>query len=299
MANASKGFQHDNKAPIGATRESLWDTIVIINPRETYVATSSEQISVGDVVHSWPQKSTRSVTGRASVQGADPTYDNTDTTRASNVTQIIQIGYELTGSRAGAPNAVGGDPMAAEKREAMSTWKNELEFSLVRGSLNTGNDSTASRAKGLKYFASTLATLESGKSLDESKYNAYMGNAWDQGIEIDTVLVGRVHKQRISGFTAGSTKNVDAEESTLYGRVDIYDGDWGRQRIMKHRYVWQSGDNQYDFLAYESSYVKVGVYRPVKNEPLAKTGDAERGQTIGEYTLQVGNEKAVVLSNTL
>lgn len=297
MSNASVGFQHDNKSPIGATVESLWKTISILRADETHIASTAPTVQVGDIIHSWPQKTPRTPSGRASVQGADPSYDNTNATRAGNVTQIIQIGIELTGSKKDAPNAVGGDPMALERSEGMKDWKNELEYSLLRGSQATGNDSTAAKMKGLRHFASTLTTAQSGTSLSETTYNDYMANAYNVGIEIDTTLVGIALKRRISSWTSSNTKQIDVEEFKTVNKVDVYECDSSTQQIVKHRYVTVSGDNNFDLVAYDSNYVKLGVYRPVKIEPLAKTGDADREQIIGEYTLQVEQSKAVTYAS--
>lgn len=295
MADASRvqGFEFTNRSGVGDAKESLWDMIVTIDPLETFVSSNAPTVKVGDIQHQWVQKNPRSVASRSAVEGKDPTFDNTSTSRDSNWTQIIQIGYELTGSRVAA-NTIGGDLMSRERNEAMRSLKNSLEFDLIRGTLVTGNASTARRMKGMTSFASTLATSQSGVSLSEKILNDYLGNAWDQGTEIDTLLVGKVLKARISGFTSGNTKNVEASEATLYGRVDVLDTDYGRVRVLKHRYVTQSGDTNYDLLGYDSGYVHVGVFRSPKVEALAKTGDSEREQVIGEFTLQVDNEKGIV-----
>lgn len=297
MANMSltAGMQQENRAPIGATKESLWDVITTIDPLETYVSSNAPTVAVQDIQYSWSQQAPRTPASRSQVEGADPTYDNTVTSRDSNWTQIISVAHQLSGSRKQAAT-VGGDPMARERNLSMKAWKNALEFDLIRGTLVTGNDSTPRKMKGMKAFASTLLTTQSGKTLTEDMFNDYMGGAWDKGVEIDTVLVGRVLKRGISKFTAGNTKNVDASDDTIYGRVDVYDGDFGRQRIIKHRFVTQSGDANYDLLGYDSGYVHVGMYRMPKMEPLAKTGDADQEQVIGEVTLQVDNEKAIFLA---
>lgn len=297
MANMTTvaGMQHTVRAPIGATKESLWDVITTIDPIETYVSSNAPTVQVGDVQHSWALQAPRAVASRGQVEGADPTFDNTASTRDSNWTQIIDVAHQLSGSRKAA-NSIGGDAMARERNLSMKAFKNSMEFDLIRGTLATGNASVARKMKGMKAFSSTLATSQSGITLSEAAYNLMMGNAWDNGMEIDTVLVGRVLKSRISSFTAGNVKNVNASEDTLYGRVDVYDGDFGRQRIIKHRYVTQSGDTGYDLLGYDSGYVHVGIYRNPTIEKLAKTGDADSEHVIGEVTLQVDSEKAILTS---
>lgn len=295
MANATAGFQNDNRAPIGATHESLWDTIVQIRKDEHHVASTAPKVEVGDTVHMWPTKEPRTIGARSSVQGADPSYDNTNTSRNNNHTQIFQVGYELTFSRKDA-DAAGTDPWAQERNEGMKDWKSFLEFALVRGTLVTANNSTPGQMKGLKAFASTLLTSQSGVSLSESQLNAYLGNAWDQGMEIDTILVGRTLKQRISEFTGGNTKNIDVEDFKTVKRVDVYEGDFGTVQIKKHRYVTGFGDVHNDLLGYDSRYIRVGSFTDPKFVPLARTGAADREMVYGEMTLQVDNEKAVMLA---
>jgi hypothetical protein len=295
MANATQGFQNDNRAQLGATRESLWDIITSIRKDETYVTSTSGSVKVGDQVHMWATQAIRTIGDRSQAQGADPTFDNVVTARSTNFTQIISVAYELTGTRI-ASNAVGGDPWARERNNAMSDWKDFAEYALVRGSLVSGNNSSSAKLKGMKGWASTNLTAQSGISFSEAIFNAYMGNAWSSGINPDTVLVGKSGKQRISGFTAGVTKTVPAEEYEIYGRVDVYDGDFGRQIINKHRFVTDTTvDTNFDFLSYESKYVQIGFLREPHFDEVAKTGDAEREQVIGELTLQVDSEKAVVL----
>lgn len=292
MANATVGFQSPQRAPIGGTKESLLDLVVTIDPLETFVTSNAPKVKVTDIFHSWTLKSPRSVASRSQAEGADPIYDNTYTTRASNMTQIISVGYELTGTRK-AVDATGGDPWARERNEAMVALKNALEHDVIRGSMVTAESGVAGKMKGLKNFASTLATSRSGVSLGEAMVNDILGAAWAQGVRIDTILVGRTLKSRISGFTAGNTKFVPAGDKTIWGVVDVLETDFGRVRVVLHRFVTVSGDTNQDFLAYDSKYVKMGYLREPQYEKLAKTGDADREQIICEATLQVDSEKAV------
>jgi len=293
MAGATVGFQSPQRAPIGGTKESILDLVVTVDPLETFVSSNAPTTKVNDIYHSWTLKSPRAVASRSQAEGADPTFDNTYTTRASNVCQIISVGYELTGTRM-AVDATGGDAWARERNEAMTAFKNALEYDLIRGTLVTTLSGVAGKMKGLKSFASTLATSQSGVSLSNTHVNTMLGAAWAQGVHIDTILVGRTLKSRISEFTAGNTKFVPAGDKTIWGAVDVLETDFGRVRVVLHRFVTVSGDTNNDFLAYDSKYIKVGYLREPSYEKLAKTGDAEREQLIGEATLIVESEKAVI-----
>jgi len=298
MANATVGFQSPQRAPIGGTKESILDLVVTIDPLETFVSSNAPTAKVTDIYATWTLKSPRAAASRSAIEGADPTFDNTYTTRGANNTQIITVGYELTGTRM-AVDATGGDAWARERNEAMTAWKNALEYDLIRGTLQTTLSGVAGKMKGMKSFAATLATSQSGVSASEAMVNEALGAAWAQGVKIDTILVGRTLKSRISGFTAGNTKFVPAGDKTIWGSVDVLETDFGRVRVVLHRFITVAGDVNNDFLAYDSKYIKVGYLREPHYEKLAKTGDAEREMIIGEATLVVESEKAIVLISAL
>jgi len=293
-----KGFQHDNRAPIGATSESIWKVLVQIRKDETFVTSNASKVQVGDIIHSWATKTPRTIGDRASVQGADPVYDNTDTGRTSNLTQLIQVGYQLTSSRL-ASNAIGKDPMAQEKDEAMNDFKDFLEFAVVRGTMVSGNDSTAAKMKGLKAFASTLLSSQSGISFSEGMANDIMALGFLNGTKLNSWLVGTVLKNRINAFSGGATKYVAASEESIYGNIDIIKTSYGTVKINLHRFVTVSGDTNNDFVAYDMNFVKLGELDPVKFQDNAVTGTAKQGECFGEYTLQVDTELGVAVTTKL
>lgn len=293
MANAVVGFQNANRAQIGATQESLWSVITTIRPDETYLLSTLGTVEAQDIIHFWPTYTPRSIGSRAAAEGVDPTPDNPDTSRSFNVTQIINVAYQLTGSRAKARGAVGGDPMAFAKDQAMQDWGQFAEFDYLRGSLNSGNNSVARRMRGIRHFASTYLTSQSGVSLSETTMNDYFLNAWQGGIEIDTVLVGSRLKRRISGFSANNTRWIEAKDNTLINKIEVYEAEHGLVKLKMHRYVTQQGDNNFDFIGLQTDLIKIANYREPVMQDLAKTGDAENGFVVGETSIQVGSEKAV------
>lgn len=295
MANATKGFQNDNRANIGASKESLWNVMVQIRADETYVSSHAPISNASDMIHMWATKTPRPIGPRAAVQGADPSFDNTNTARSQNWTQLFEIGYELTGSNAAATYP-GTDPLAQEKDEAINDAKDFLEYALVRGTMVCGNDSTASSMKGLKAWASTLKTVLSAITLTEAIANRYMANGWAQGTKLTTWLASSALKDRINTFSGGATRQVDANTESIYGNIDVIKTSYGTVTVNLHRFITADTDTNQDFLLYDSRYIHLAEYRAFKFKPLAETGDATRGMVVGEYTLQVDTEKAVALA---
>lgn len=277
-------------------REDLWDVISNVDPLETYISSNAGRVEVSQPRHEWPQDTLTAQSAQAgAVEGADTTFSVTNPSRDANYTQIIEKGFKVSSSQQTSDQAGFADRFAYEQGKKMKEWKNQLEFSALRGSLGTGLGSGTGRTmKGLRGFASTLDTSPSGVSLSEQIMNDYLGNAWDQGTEPNIILVGKVLKRRISGFTDDNTRNVGAKEALIVGRVDVYDSDFGRVTIVKHRYMTISGDTNYDIVGYQSDLVKIGFLDAPHYEDRAKTGYFKSGSIVGEATIQVGHEKAVL-----
>lgn len=283
-------------------REDLGNDIKDLDALETYVSTNAGTVPVTNKVHSWVVDPIEAVTSQAgAAELATTSYAQTNPSLLTNTTQIIEYGVRVGGTQLNTDHAGFKDKFAREKLKKMKAWKNQLELSVVAGSLVSGTGTAARTMKGIAGFASTLATTAgSGVSLTSAMLDAYLGNAWDQGAEHDTVLVGKVLKTRISSFTAGNTRNVNATDAEVVGRVDVYDSDNGRVKIVKHRYVGNASVTiGQPLLTYISDFVRVGVMDEVHYEDRAVTGYFKAGAVVGEYTAELGNEKAAQLVQSL
>lgn len=292
----AQAWTYNQERGQGAIREDLWDKIKDLDAIETYVSSNSGTVPVRAKLHEWavdPIVATTSQIG--TIEGVDTTYDVTDPTRLSNYTQIIERGFKVTMTTENSEQAGFASRFAREQLKKMKEWKNQLEYSVVAGVLATGDGTAnARRMKGLVRFASTLATQQSAVSLSSAMLNAYLGNAWAAADNHNTILVGRVLKERISGFTVSNTRNVPAREAEVVGRIDVYDSDHGRVKIVKHRYVNDAGvANHQTLVSYIDDYILVGFLDRPHFEDRARTGYAKAGAIVGEATVQVSNEKAV------
>lgn len=277
-----------------SVKESVLDLITNIDPVENYVLSNFQRSTGNDEFHFVPRDTLRTPALRAGVEGADPTYDGNDPTRAMNVMQIVEVGFEVTDSEAatdryGSPE----DRVAYETEKALKDWANFAEFALVRSTLVTGNNSTARQMEGLKECL-TLDTSQSGVSLTETILNDYLQNVWSEGSDVDLILAPMRHKRKISGFGGGGTKFYNQEDRRLVLPIEIYESDASGKpvKLVAHRYVQQSGDTNYDILGVDMEKFAIAYLREPKVRPLAKTGDAERRQVVGEMTLECRSDLA-------
>ena len=208
---------------------------------------------------------------------------------------IIEVGFDVTDSEAatdryGSPE----DRVAYETEKALKDWGNFAEFALVRSTIVTGNNSTARQMDGLKECL-TLDTSQSGVSLTETILNDYLQNVWNEGCNVDLILAPMYHKRKISGFSGnGGSKYYNQEDRRLVLPIEMYESDASDKpiKLVAHRYVQQSGDTNYDLLGVEMDKFAVAYLREPKVRPLAKTGDSERRQVVGEMTLECRSDLA-------
>lgn len=281
----------------GARRESLLDIITNITPTETQLYTGLARSSARNTLHEWPVDTLNAAADNATAEGASAgDGGQTNPSRAVNITQIVKKVFDVSDTERAVNSAGFKDRYAYEMGKAMKEWKNDAEFALMRGSIASGTGSAARRMQGIKNWITTNATAQSGVSLSETAMNSLFELAWSQGGKVDEVYVGSTLKRRISGFTANSTKNVDAEDKRLVNAVDVYESDFGIVKLFMHRHVTVSGDTNYDFVGIQSDKFRVAHLREPRHVPLAKDGDNTKGMIIGEFTLESLAESASVKS---
>lgn len=284
-----------------SVKESVLDLITQISPTENYFLSNLQRATANDEFHLVPRDTLRTPSLTAAVEGADPTYDGNDPTMLLNMMHIISVGFNVTDSesaiaRYGSPE----DRIAYETDKALKDWGDFAEFALVRSTIITGNNSTARQMRGLKSSLS-LTTSQSGVSLSETIFNTYLQNVWLQGANVDLVAAPIQLKRRISGFNGnGGTKFYNQDDKRLVTPIEIYESDASNKpvKLVAHRYVTVSGDTNYDIVGIEMDHFATAWLREPKVRPLAKTGDAENRQVIGEFTLEARNQYAGFLGQS-
>jgi hypothetical protein len=297
--------------PDAARRESLLDIVVNIDPTEHQLVSGLQRSSATNTLHEWVEDTLESVGANAQFEGGDaPTDVAANPVRKQNVTQIFAKTAVVTNTEL-AVNRVGGNRMAQEITKKIKALKNDIEFALVRGSIASGVASNAGagsarQLQGIKNWFTGTATTNtsnfSGATLTETVLNDMFETVWNNSSkQVDAVYTTMKGKRRISGFTAGSTKNVDASDKRLVNAVDVYQSDAASMvKLFAHRYVTISGDYVttatpgFDVLALNEGSWAVAYLsgREPKTVDLAKTGDAEKKEIVTELTLEARGARA-------
>jgi hypothetical protein len=269
--------------------------ITNLSPTETQLMSGLGTSSARDILHQWLKDSLKSVAANAYVEGVDATYpDRTDPTRLFNYCQIMRIGYEVTDTERAVNTAGFNDRYSYEGTKALKEWKNDAELAILRGSLACGSGSGARQLKGIKnWLADGNYTIASGVSLSESLLNDRLQDVWNDGVEVNALYVPMYMKRKISGFTAGATKNVNITDRRLVNSVDVYEADAAKLvKLFAHRYVTITGDTNYDVVGVNEDYFKVAYLRKPFTRELSKTGDSTKGEVVGEMTVECLHENA-------
>lgn len=281
-------------------REDLLDIVADLTPDDTPLATMLKTSTAKDTIHQWLEDY---VTPPSSVtfaaEGAAATYTAlTQPNRVTNITATLTETFRVSGTEM-AVTPAGGNPMDYQSGKALRVWKMKQEYAIVNGALTSGVSGTAASMAGLINVITTLYTARnSGTSLSEIEFQDMHQHSWDKGgtdNSFDLVLVPFGLKRKIDGFTAGATKYVDQSDKRLTQPVAIYETSAGVARIMQHRYVASAAASPGPrFLGIKEDKFRIAYLRKPFKEMLAKDGDRENGQIVGEFTLEYLGEKSSV-----
>lgn len=268
-----------------------------------YGGSASASIVDGDIVN---------IIGNAALEGDDaPATRFTDRIRKQNYTQIFTASVEVSGSQLAAQTLALADELDYQKQERLRELLRDLENSVINGvaaSTNPQGDSATRRtmrgvigALATNLFQPGTGPIPDGDGtgsdlLNEALLNAALREVWEQSSGlIDTIVCGGFQKRRINSFISTSQRFIDHDKQ-FSSMVDIYESDFGVCRVVMSRWLPQDS-----ILLLDSSRIDVMPLsgRSFHFKPLASTGDAEVGQLIGEYTMELKNENAHALINGL
>jgi len=245
------------------------------------------------------------ILGNAALEGADAAAPRfTSRSRRVNYTQIFSATVEVSGSQLAA-HAIGvADEMDYQKQERLRELLRSLEQSVILGVAPTANQQgSATVRRTMRGIRASIATNVfqhnsgpippgdggSNNILNEKVLNAALREIWKQSSGVvDTILCGGLQKRRINDFIASGRRYVD-DSARFKSMVDVYESDFGVCRVVMSR--WVAPDAVY---LLDSSRLAVLPLagRSFHFNSLARTGDREAGQIVGEYTLEIRNENA-------
>jgi len=226
-----------------------------------------------------------------------------------NYTQISRKDVVISGTTEVVDKAGRKSELSYQLAKRGSELKRDMEAILLYNqAAGAGNTTTARTTAGLPAFLRTNTNAGSGgsdptvsggivnaartdgtqRAFTETILKDVVKQVYDEGGNPSTLMVGTFNKQAVSAFTgiAGQRFNVRGNRaSTIIGAADIYVSDFGNLSIVPNRF-----QRARDAFVIDFSHLAVRELRPMTQEQLAKTGDAEKRMIICEYGLEVGAE---------
>ena len=312
-ANTNKTYD------VSTIREDLQDAYISISPTETPFQASIGRKSVSNTYFEWPVVDLAAPATNRVVEGeAAPGNDApTNAVRLGNYTQISDKVVEVSDTNEAVNGAADVQTLAKQVAFKLKELKRDMEVMLLSNvAAVAGNASTARVTAGLPAFLTsnvsrgvggangTLSGTTSGfpnaaatdgtvRALTEQMLKDVIADCWDNGAEPSIVLCGSGVKQKISStFTGSATRYRDISDKKIVASIDVYVSDFGDLQIVPTRFLETRTVAGRDVFVLDPNYARVAFLQNVKQQPLARTGHAERRMISAEYGLQVDTEKA-------
>ena len=286
-------------------REDLTDIIYNISPTDTPFMSSIAKSKATAVNHEWQLDTLASAAAdNAKIEGDEVSFSApSSTTRRGNVTQIYTKSVIISGTLEVVNKAGRNSELAYQISKASKELKRDMETSLCDNNAQVaGDDSTARELSGLGSWLKTNQSAGAGgsapgtsgtnartdgtqRAFTEDQLKTVIKSVWDNGGDPSMVMVGSFNKQKLSGFTGGSTRFDPAENKRLVAAVDVYESDFGALQVTPNRF-----QRARDAFVLTPELFAVAFLRDFSLEDLAKTGDAMKQFLLVEYTLESRQE---------
>lgn len=276
-------------------REDLTDVVTNVDYQNTPLLSGLPKgADAKSPLHQYSAATFVAAAANAAVEAAEfSAVDLVQPSRLDNNTQILYKYIQVSGTEMNTTSVT--DAWTYQTNKALKEWARDAELTIMGGSRASGNSGWARQMTGIKNAITTnRSTVNSGDSLGEDVFNSILQAIYDGGTDdvASEVYVGGTLKRTISNYTAGNTKNVSADDKRLIRPVDVYVSDFGMIKVFLHRHVaGTAGNREAVFINPNYHVISYLQGRRTKLEKLAKTGDADKAQIIGEFTVEHRAEK--------
>jgi hypothetical protein len=233
----------------------------------------------------------------AALEGADVSGDiSVPRSRVTNYCQIFKKDIIVAGTMQ-AVRALGGigDEYEHQKMQRMREALRDLEKATIRGVLSgtTIGGSAVANTRTMKGIWAHIATnATSTNTLTTTILDNAIEAAWGNGGEPDLIVVDQKWKRIIDGWNEAKAQVVQGSvgDEKFQRRITVYEGTFGEQQVLMDRWM-----PSYSLMVVRKGSVHVVPLqgRSFRHERVSKTGDAEKGMIIGEYTVEVKNEEGM------
>lgn len=289
-------------------REDLLDMIYDVSPTETPFVSGISRGKATATLHEWQSDTLDSATTQAYLEGDDATADAASApTRLSNRCQIFRKVISVSGTQRAVRSAGTSDEYDRLVIKKGKELKRNIEKTLL-GVQNKDSPTGTATARALGGVATWLSTnLHKMSSTGTTPGNGtgfvagtgitittatqladpvatVIAQCWNSGGDPATIMVDSNAKKFLSKLTGIATLYRDVppmSQGTIVQGASVLVSDFGEHTIVPNRFM---PSTQIYFL--DMQYWALAELRGISEQPLAKTGDADRTMLITELTLE-------------
>jgi hypothetical protein len=297
-------------------REELDDFVSLITPSDTPIYTMAGKAKAASKHPEWEYESLDTTGDNAQPEANEYTFDAVSApTRVGNYTQIFTKTFRFSGTQQAVDNAGNAEKRAHELMKKGKAIRKDMEYSIVVNTASTNSDprrsgglptwltSNVSRGSGGSSggFSSGVTTVETTgtqRAWSKALTDTVLQSIYQNGGDVTTVVVSPYNKGVFATFM--SDANVASFRyaagkgtNTIIGTADIYESPWGPVKVMANRVMSTAAATARRVFALDPDMVKWMTLRPIQEDEVAKTGDAENGVLIAEGCLKVVNQAGI------
>ena len=294
-------------------REDLVDIIYSISPTETPFMSGIAKTKATNTLHEWQTDALADVAANAAVEGAAISYATlTPSVKETNYTQISTKGIKVSGTQDSVTAAGRNNELAYQVAKSAKELKRDMEVALLSNVAKAaGNATTARKLGGCQTWFETnvdagvsgsgagngaIRTDGTQRAFTESQLKGVLVSCYNEGGNPNMIMVNAFNKQKLSGFTGGSTRFDAAEDRRLITSIDVYESDFGTMQVSPNRFIRGANSTSakigQDAHILDMEYWAVSFLRDFSLQTPAQTADADQRFMVAEYTLESRNEKA-------
>ncbi len=292
-------------------KEDVSDIITNINPTDTPFQSMIKKEGMKARLHQWQEDTLAAAAANAAIEGADATATNrTATVMRSNYSQIMQDTFKISGTSEAVETYGRDSETAYQLAKTGKQLKRDLEFVLVGNATQNatlGNDTAIARLMGnawgndvsgnaLINTAVTAANGGTARALTEALILTVHQLVYTEGSDPSVLMITPSDAQIVAGFTgaSGRFRTIEASGKKLVNAVDLYVSPYGELKVVINRFQkkFLMATRNSDALLIDPDMWKLLKLRDWTKTGLAKIGDSEQYQVLGEYSLKHRNYRA-------
>ena len=236
------------------------------------------------------------ILGIARLEGAE-SHGLGYTVRSTNYnhTQIMQREVKVSRSQNQISQYGIREEFDYQSNKAIPHLMRLIEKSVYKGTRSAGTSAAPRSFGGLGTFVTNNAINSGSAAVTQAKFENALKAAYLDGGKPSKAFVSPTNMQVIKNFyDSGTFLRVDTKEKTVGMTIEKIITPYGTVDLIMDR--WAPDATIYIL---DPEHVGFVTYYPFTSEPLAKTGDYQRGEVVGEFTLCVRMDKAHAVITTI